>query len=263
MEKRLIARGLVAGALGSLVAFVFARLFVEPIIGRAIEFEDGRSDAEHASGVHEHGVELFSRGVQSSAGLGFGVLMFGMAIGALFAVVFCVVLRRESQPSPRATALSLALAAFGVVYLAPSLKYPANPPAVGQADTIAARTGWYLVMVGLSIALAAAATIVARRLTERFGAWNGRLLAALAYAVAIGVVFASLPAVDETPKPLRGAGGVIVYPGFPADDLYEFRLLSVATQLIMWATMGLVFATLAGRLLDPRNNSDQAPSIAA
>jgi hypothetical protein len=36
--------------------------------------------------VDEHGAELFTRGVQSNAGLGFGVLIFGVAMGALFAV---------------------------------------------------------------------------------------------------------------------------------------------------------------------------------
>ncbi|GAB4977936.1 hypothetical protein MAHJHV59_49910 [Mycobacterium avium subsp. hominissuis] len=35
------------------------------------------------------------------------------------------------------------------------------------------------------------------------------------------------PSVDETPAPLRDAAGAIVYPGFPADVLYEFRLVSL------------------------------------
>jgi len=62
---------------------------------------------------------------------------------------------------------------------------------------------------------------------------------------------------------LRDASGAIVYPGFPADVLYEFRLLSLGTQLLLWATIGLVFATLAGRLLGERADSVRAPSIAA
>ncbi len=91
MEKRLIARGLLAGAVGAVLAFVFGRLFAEPVIGRAIAFEDGRTEVEHAAGVHEHGTELFTRGVQANAGLGFGVLLFGVAMGALFAVLFCLI----------------------------------------------------------------------------------------------------------------------------------------------------------------------------
>ncbi len=79
MEKRLIGRGLLAGAIGAVLAFIFARVYAEPVIARAIAFEDGRTEAENAHGVHEHGIELFTRGVQANAGLGFGVLIFGLS----------------------------------------------------------------------------------------------------------------------------------------------------------------------------------------
>ena len=156
----------------------------------------------------------------------------------------------------------LAAAAFVAVYLVPFVKYPPNPPAVGQSDTIGARTGWYLVMVLASVALAIAAVWLARRLADRFGAWNGRLLAVVAYLGTAAVVMVLLPTVDETPEPLRDASGAIIYPGFPADVLYEFRLLSLGTQLLLWVTLGVVFATLAGRLLGERAESGQVSSIA-
>jgi predicted cobalt transporter CbtA len=252
VEKRLIGRGLLAGAIGAVLAFVFARLCAEPVIGRAIAFEDGRTDAENAHGVHEHGAELFSRGVQSNAGLGFGVLIFGVAMGALFGVVFCVVLPHAGSAAPQSLSLLLAAAAFVAVYLVPFVKYPPNPPAVGQSDTIGARTGWYLATVLASVVLTIAAVWLARGLTVRFGAWKGRLLAAGAYVAAVGVVLMLLPSTDETPQPVRDASGAVVYPGFPADVLYEFRLLALATQLVLWATIGLVFATLVRRPLEER-----------
>lgn len=255
MEKRLIARGLLAGAVGAVLAFLFARVFAEPVIGRAIAFENGRADVENAHGVHEHGAELFTRGVQANAGLGFGVLIFGVATGALFAVLFCVVYGRAGDAEPRALSALLAAGAFAAVYLVPFVKYPANPPAVGQADTIGMRTGWYLVMVLTSVVLAIAAVWLARRLSGRFGAWNAGLLAAGAYLVVVAVVMLLLPTVDETPVPLRDASGAIVYPGFPADVLYEFRLLSLGTQLVLWVSIGVVFATLANRLLGSRTQT--------
>ncbi|GBG36090.1 CbtA family protein [Mycobacterium montefiorense] len=267
MEKRLIGRGLLAGAIGAVLAFVFARLCAEPVIARAIDFEDGRTDAENAHGVHEHGAELFTRGVQSNPGLGFGVLIFGVAMGALFAVLFCVTYARTAgradSPAPRQLSLLLAAGAFVAVYLVPFVKYPPNPPAVGQSDTIGARTGWYLLMVLASVVLASGAVLLARRLADRFGRWNSRLLAAGAYLVAVVVVMVALPTVDETPAPLRDASGTIIYPGFPADVLYEFRLLSLGTQLLLWVTIGLVFATLADRLLTERSENGRVSSIAA
>ena len=50
-----------------------------------------------------------------------------------------------------------------------SMKYPPNPPAVGQSDTIGMRTEWYLVMVLISVVLAIAAVLFARRLADRVG----------------------------------------------------------------------------------------------
>jgi hypothetical protein len=261
VEKRLIARGLLAGAVGAVLAFLFARLFAEPVIGRAIAFEEGRSDVLDAHGVHEHGAELFTRGVQANAGLGFGVLIFGIAMGALFSVSFCVVSARARRIGPRSLSALLAAGAFAAVYLVPFVKYPPNPPAVGQADTIGARTGWYLVMALASVALAIAAVWLARRLAAGLGAWNGGLLAAAAYVVAIAAVAVPLPSIDETPLPLRDASGAIIYPGFPADVLYEFRVLSLGAQLVLWAAIGVVFATLAGRLLGERAGSGREPSL--
>lgn len=260
MEKRLIARGLLAGVVGAALAFAFARVSCEPVIARAIDFEDGRIEASHTQGhQHQHGVELFSRSVQANAGLGFGMLLFGAAMGALLAVVFCLAYRRRDNAAPRMLSLRLAAAAFVTVYLVPFVKYPPNPPAVGQADTIGTRTLWYLVMVVASVLLAGMAIWLARRLSPRHGAFNAYLLATGAYTVVIAATMLILPGVSETPQPMRDDADVIVYPGFPADVLYEFRLASLSTQLVLWMTIGLVFAVLAGRLLDPPMQRDRAP----
>ena len=249
MEKGLLARGVLAGAVAAIVAFLFARVFAEPAISRAITYEDGRTAVAEAHGVHDHGVELFSRGVQANVGLFFGVLIFGIAMGALFAVLFCVVYGRVGNIEPGLFSMLLAAGAFVAVYLAPFVKYPPNPPAVGQADTIGARTGWYLVMLSASVVLAVGAVWLARTLANRLGGWNSALLAAGVYLPAIGLVMFLLPTVDETPEPIRDASGAIIYPGFSADVLYEFRLVSLGTQLLLWAIIGLIFATLARRLL--------------
>ena len=61
-----------------------------------------------------------------------------------------------------------------------------------------------------------------------------------------------LPTIDETPGPLVDDAGVIVYEGFPADLLYDFRLYSFGTQVVIYATIGVVFAALVSRLLSER-----------
>jgi predicted cobalt transporter CbtA len=231
MEKRIIARGLFAGAIGSVAAFVFARTFVEPLIDQAIAYEEAQA------GGHEHGVEMFTRGVQANIGLGFGVLAFGVAMGALFAVAYCVAYGRVGNLSPRLQSVLLAGGMFLSLYVIPFLKYPPNPPAVSLDETIRQRTLLYLLMVVLSAALLAGVVVLGRNLVERFGAWSATLIAAASYVVAITIAILVLPTIDETPD------------DFPADVLYEFRLYSLGTQLVLWAIIAVVFGSMAQRLL--------------
>jgi hypothetical protein len=283
MEKKLILRGILAGAVAGLLAFLFARVFAEPQITKAIDYESGRNAAQaaldRAAGLPAGAADpdLFSRTVQADIGLGVGLIVFGMAMGALFAVVYTVCLGRTGGLRARSLALLVAGGGFLGLYLVPFLKYPANPPAIGHEDTIKSRTGLYLIMVVCSIAFLAGAVWLGKRLQTRFGTWNAALLAGAAFVVAIGIVMLVLPPLGhlaynkenfgnqatETPLPLTDGKGTIVYPGFPADVLFSFRLYSVAAQLLLWSAIGLVFAPLAERLLQPRPDAsatrDPAP----
>ena len=260
MEKQIIGRGLLAGALAGVLAFVFARIFVEPVIGRAIAYEDGVGAAHEAMehGGHEHGAEVFTRGIQANIGMGFGVLAFSIAMGALFAVVFAVTYGRVGNVSARLLSLYVAGAMLLSLYVVPSLKYPANPPAVSLEETIQQRTLLYLLVVVLSGALLVGAVYLGRQLVRRMGPWNATLVAAGSYVVTMAVVMLILPSIDETPGPVRDTAGDIVYQSFPADDLYEFRLYSLGTQVVMWATIGLVFAALAARLFGEKRRESVA-----
>jgi hypothetical protein len=236
---------------------VFSKIFLEPVIGRAIDFEGGTSAAHEAmetaagSGGHSHdGPELFSRGIQSTIGMGFGVLAFSVALGALFAVVFAVAYGRVGNISARALSVVIAAGMLISVWIVPALKYPPNPPATSLEETITQRTELYLLMVGLSVILMVAAVYLGRQLTPKLGAWNATLVGGAAYLVAVVVVMLILPTINEIPGPMVNDAGVIVFPGFSAVDLYEFRLFSLGTQVIVWATIGLVSAALLSRLLE-------------
>jgi len=282
MEKKLILRGILAGAAAGLLAFLFARVFAEPQIGRAIDYESGRDAAQaaldKAAGLQAAAADpdLFSRTVQADVGIGAGMIVFGIAMGALFAVAYAVCLGRVGGLRARSLALLVAGGGFLGMYLVPFLKYPATPPAIGHEDTIRARSGLYLLMVVCSVAFLAGAAWLGRRLQARFGNWNATLLAAGAFAVAIGVVMLVLPPLGhlaynkehfgnhatETPLPLTDGSGRIVYPGFPADVLFSFRFYSVAAQLLLWSVIGLVFAPLADRVLRPRPDAATARGAA-
>jgi hypothetical protein len=159
-------------------------------------------------------------------------------MGALFAVAYCVVYGRVGNLSPRLLSVLLAAGMFLSLYVIPFLKYPASPPAVSLDETIRQRTLLYLMMVVLSVVLLAGAVWLGRNLLERFGAWSASLIAAAAYIVGIAVVMIVLPTIDEMPD------------GFPAQVLYEFRLYSLGTQLVLWTVIAVVFGSTVQRLLD-------------
>lgn len=260
MEKQIIGRGLLAGALAGVLAFVFARIFVEPVIESAIGYEDGIGAAHEAletaagTAAHSHGEDGggFSRAIQMNIGMGLGVLLFSLAIGALFAVAFTVAYGRVGNVSAKLLSLYVAGGMLLSIFVVPALKYPPSPPALSLDETIRQRTLLYLLMVVLSVALLVGAVYLGRRLNDKLGAWNATLVAGAGYIVASAVLMLVLPTIDETPGPLTDEAGTIVYEGFPADLLYEFRLYSLGTQVVMYATIGLVFAALVSRVLDGR-----------
>ncbi|MCX4750371.1 CbtA family protein [Kitasatospora sp. NBC_01287] len=284
MEKRLILRGVLAGAVAGLLAFVFARIFAEPQIDAAISYESARDAAQStldkAAGLPmaDSGPDIFSRTIQANIGIGVGMVFFGMAMGALFAVAYTVCLGRVGKLRPRTLAMLVALGGFLGIYFVPFVKYPANPPSIGHPDTIRDRGNLYLAMVLCSVVFLIAAVWLGKRLQARFGNWNATLLAGAAYAVVLGVIMALLPSLGElsdnvrefghhateTPQPLTDPGGTIVFPGFPADTLFEFRFYSVIAQLLLWAVLGLVFGPLAERLLAPKERTaSQATPVRA
>lgn len=228
MVRTLLVRGMIAGVVAALVALVFAYVFGEPGVEGGIAYED---QAAAAAG-EAPGVELVGRGVQSTVGLATAVVVYGVAIGGIFALVYAVLYGRVGRLSARGTAAVLALVAFVVVFVVPFVKYPANPPGSNDAETIGQRTGLYLVMVLFSIVLAIGAVALGRRLAPRTGNWYATVLAAVSFLVAVGIVEFLMPVVDETPD------------DFPATLLYEFRLASMGGQLVLWATLGLVFGAL-------------------
>jgi hypothetical protein len=174
----LIFRGFVIGIVAGLLAFGWARTFGEPPVNEAIEFESGQNEAKADAAIAAgkkpvpEDPEIFSRSVQGGIGLLTGVVAVGAGLGALFAVLFAFANGRMGQLGPGSTAVLVAFFGWMSVYVVPALKYPANPPSVGEPDTIKYRTGLYFLMLAISIASTLTAWTLGRRLTPRYGAWN-------------------------------------------------------------------------------------------
>lgn len=258
--KRIIGIGAAAGAVGGLAAFGYARLQVAPLIASAIDYEEARSHAlADITGEHAHEHEVFTRAVQEDVGAGVGVIGFGIVVGVLFAVAYCVlsaVLTKRGVrfESPWA-ATAASVTAFVCVSLVPFLVYPANPPGVGQPDTAGQRTVAYLALLVVSAMAAAVVIGVALRWAPRVGGWAATISAAWAYVVVMAVAAAILPAVHEVPDAVVDETGTLVFPGFPAELLAEFRLQSLLTSALMWLVLGTAFGAALARGASSRSTT--------
>ncbi len=266
MVRTLLVRGMLCGIVAGVLAFGFGRVFGEPQVDRAIAFESrmeaakaqdaegGEAKAGHShetgqsgmgmsgmgmSGMDDHHEaaepELVSRKVQAGLGLFTGVVVYCTAFGGLFALVFAFANGRAAELGPRAMAALLAGAGFVAVYLVPSLKYPANPPAVGEPETIGYRTALFFIMLAISVAAMVGAAILRRRLAARHGGWFAALTAAAVYLVVVAGAQLVLPSINEVPEQ------------FPAATLWQFRIASLGMQVVLWATIGLLFGFLTER----------------
>jgi hypothetical protein len=252
--RSLLVRGLIAGLLGGLVAFGVAKFVGEPQVDTAIAFEEYLAAREPADGdAHVHEEELVTRSQQNFAGLGTGALIYGAAMGGLFAIVFALAYGRLGTFTARGTAAVLGVLGFVSVFLVPFLKYPATPPAIGDTDTIGRRTGLYLGLILISVAAVVIAVVARRRLTVRLGEWNATLVVGGAYVVAMVLCLALLPAVNEVPQAaLKGVVAAVGDTGetFPAVVLWRFRVSAIAVQLALWATVAISFGLLARKPLE-------------
>jgi hypothetical protein len=222
---------MLVGLLAGLLAFAFARWVGEPEVERAIAYETRMDQAKGQSPEPE----MVSRGVQKSLGLLTGVVVYGTAIGGLFGIVFAFAYGRMGITHPRTLSAVLAAMGFVAIVLIPTLKYPANPPSVGNPETIGVRTAAFFLLIVFAIAAMVLALQVRRSLSIRLGVWNSSLLAAALFLLIMGIVSYALPIVDEVPA------------GFPVMLMWRFRVEALGIQAVMWATLGILFGWLTER----------------
>ncbi|MEV8639149.1 CbtA family protein, partial [Streptosporangium sp. NPDC051023] len=190
-------------------------------------------EAAEPAHSHEEGEELVSRNGQRF-GLFLALALYGLAVGGLFALAYAGVRGRVGPRSEPVLAVTLAAAAFVAIVLVPFLKYPANPPAVGDPETINQRTVLYLTAVVIGI-LAVGAGVAAHRYLSSSEPWLRWLAGGAALLVPVAAAWIFLPGINEVPR------------GFPADLLWDFRIASLGTQAVFWLGVGAFFAFAARR----------------
>jgi predicted cobalt transporter CbtA len=234
----IVRRGLLAGVAAGVAAAVVGLFVVEPAIRKALAVEAARG----ADDGHD---ELVGRTTQVIGGMVAAVAV-AVCVGLVLAVVFAAVRHRLPGATDFGRAVLLAGCGFVAVALVPALKYPANPPGVGNSDTINTRTLQYVALIAAAIAVTWLGFVVRAALARR-GWQPPRAAAATAVVVTAGyalllIVFPTTP--DAVPADI------------PAALLWRFRLGSLAELAAMWATLGLTL----GLLLTPAGDRSQRPA---
>jgi len=227
---RVLPIALIVGLIAGLLVGGFHNLFTVPVMEWAIVLEEERAAAEApAAGAQEEDEGGVSLGVQR-IGMVIGLGILGAIFGLIFAGLYHLVRGTAAGWPPLATSLVAGALGFWSLALFPYIRYPLNPPGVGDPETLLFRQGFQFLFIVLS-AIGVVAAVYAVRLINRTMANSsprnlGYAVVALAYAVfALLIVYLIPGNPDEVPV--------------PPELLIIFRMLSVAGLFLFWLVLAL------------------------
>lgn len=217
----------IVGLFAGIAAATFASVAGEPAIEDAIAIEEANAAAHPEPEADDaHGDEAsVARSDQRGLGLFGAYALTGAAFGALLALTAHGL--RRGRPDPTGRVLLAGVVLAGAITVAPWLKYPPNPPAVGDPSTLGERQWLYVAVICIAAAVALGATMVSRRMRAAGWADHRRIVTvAAAVTVPMLLVFAVLPpAPDEV--------------AIPATLVWRFRVASLGANLTLWAVLTL------------------------
>ena len=142
-----IAMTLLSGAIAGVILGLINQGIVEPFIDKAIGIETQKQ--VNAGKIIDFAQQSQYRIYQKEGEI-VAATVLGISLASLFGVVFAY--SRSSLPGSnnKKKALILAGLMFFVPFLVPALKYPANPPAVGNPATIYYRESLFIGFIAVS-----------------------------------------------------------------------------------------------------------------
>ena len=230
-----LSSGVIAG-----IIFSFLNLgIVEPYIDRAIGLEIAK---QVSSGKKVNMSEMIDYRYWQKGGAFAGGAMYGAGLASLFGVVFVFARNKLPGKDNKRRALFLAAVMWFVLYLMVALKYPANPPAVGDPETIYYREVLYVgyIMISGFAALGLAVS------WNRIPISSKKIVIPLIYAAIMVTAYLVMP-----PNPDKIE--------ISMDLIQSFRIFSAITIGIFWAILGIVFGSLYDKFLSKEQTIESKP----
>ncbi len=232
-----IISGALAGAIHGTVNFAIVEPYLDQAIGIENEnlFASGEEDDNPQFWADYEEYRVWQKSGQVLAGM-----ILGIAMGSLFGIVYA--LSRNSLPGKNDVTKAVILAAIMwlTIYLIPFLKYPANPPTVGDAETVVLRSILYISFIAISGFGALGFYKLSQKLQR-----DKKYLGILGYVIFIVIAFFVMP---ENPDEVTA----------PMNLVNEFRLMSVLGVTSFWISVGFILGLFWNKFDDTnlsKNNS--------
>ena len=197
-------------------------LIVEPYLDDAINIENQNlfSAGEEIDGP-EFWVEYYEYRTWQKGGEVLAGAILGTSLGSLFGIVYA--LSKKSLPSKNNIGKTLILAGlmWFTLFVIPFLKYPANPPTVGDEDTVVLRGMLYLTLIAISGFMALGFYQIFKRLKNK-----NKILPIIGYAILISLTLFMMP---ENPDEISTSMELI----------NGFRIVAFFTGTLFWFTLAL------------------------
>ena len=217
---------IISGLLAGLIHGFANIVLVEPFLDASIGIENQRMfTSGEVKDTPEFWKTYSDYRIWQKQGSIIGGAMLGVATGSLFGLVFAYSRHLLPSKSEVKQALLLAAIMWTVIFFIPFLKYPANPPTVGDPSTIALRTTLYIIFLALSSFGALGFSILYKKMQRK------RFLAFLGYTALISIAFVVMPSYPDKIT-------------ISMDLVNGFRITSLITMTIYWLVNGIILGLL-------------------
>jgi predicted cobalt transporter CbtA len=224
-----IAITLLAGAIAGTILGALNQVIVEPYIEQAIALENDKaaSEGELINSVEFGNYRIWQRGGEIVAGT-----ILGISIAALFGIVFAYTRSAVPGSNNKKKGLIVAGIMWFTLFLMPVLKYPANPPAVGDPETIYYRQTLYIAYLAISGFSALGLAFLYRKMGNK--AAKKAIVPAVYTAIMVITHIAMPPNPDQMTAPM--------------DLVTSFRIASGFTMSVFWGLLGIILGAFWDKL---------------
>jgi len=226
---------LLSGAIAGTLLGLINQVVVEPYIDKAIgiQTQAAINAGQIVDPMQQSNYRTWQKGGEIAAGT-----IYGISLSALFGVIFAYSRNSILLPGSnnKKKALVLAGIMFFVLYLIPTLKYPANPPGVGNPQTIYYREILYVGFIATSGFTALALALIHKRFGNNnpYSSKKKLILLPVIYAIVLVTAYVSFP-----PNPDKVT--------MPVDLISNFRIAGAFTIGLFWWLLGITLGSFWDR----------------